>query len=174
MEPALIPTATPGVLRRQQGVVLLLLRLGMAAVFVRAAVPKIRAPDLFALDVHNYQMLPAVGVNAMAIVLPWVELVVGVCIGLGVWRRACALVMTALLAVFTAALLTATARGLNISCGCFEVGAEAGHGSLVWAVLRDLFYLAVAIALLRWPEGPRPLDLVLPHRKRAQALSSLR
>ena len=173
MEPA-NRSETPGILRRQQGVLLLLLRLGMAGVFVVAAVPKLQAPDLFALDVHNYQMLPAVGVNATAILLPWLEVLVGVLIGLGVWRRACALVMSSLLVVFTIALVTASARGLNISCGCFEVGAEAGHGSLVWAVLRDLFYLAVALALVRWPDGPRPLDLILPHRKRAQALSSLR
>ena len=168
-------TAAPVAWRqRAAATFLLLVRLGMAAVFVGAAAPKIADPDLFALSIHNYQMLPAWGVNALAILLPWIELVAGVCLGLGLWRRASALVMAALLVVFMVALGAAAARGLNISCGCFEVDAEGGHGSLVWAALRDILFLAAAIVLVRYADGPRPIDLVLRHRKRAQALSSLR
>ncbi|MFQ5601120.1 MAG: MauE/DoxX family redox-associated membrane protein [Candidatus Krumholzibacteriia bacterium] len=146
---------------RAAGAVLLLLRLGMAAVFVGAAVPKIAEPDLFALAVHNYQMLPAWGVNGMAIALPWLELVIGLCLGLGIWRRASALIMAVLMVVFMIALASAKARGLDIACGCFEVGAEAEHSSLVLDVLRDLAFLAGAVILVRWDEGPRPLDLLL-------------
>jgi len=51
--------------------ILLLVRLGMAAVFIAAAVPKIREPDLFAASVFNYKMLPPWGVNSLALVLPW-------------------------------------------------------------------------------------------------------
>ncbi len=49
---------------------LLLVRLGMAGVFIVAAIPKIQSPDLFASDVFNYQMMPAWGVNVLAVGLP--------------------------------------------------------------------------------------------------------
>ncbi len=139
--------------------VLLLVRLGMAAVFIAAALPKIQSPDLFASDVFNYQMLPNWGVNVVAIGLPWLELVVGVCLGLGIWTRASALWMAGMMVVFMIALASATARGLDISCGCFEVGAEGGHGSLVWAVLRDVAFLVGALALVKFQDAPSPIDL---------------
>ncbi len=139
--------------------VLLLVRLGMAAVFIAAALPKIQSPDLFASDVFNYQMLPNWGVNVVAIGLPWLELVVGVCLGLGIWTRASALWMAGMMVVFMIALASATARGLDISCGCFEVGAEGGHGSLVWAVVRDVAFLVGALVLVKFHDAPSPIDL---------------
>lgn len=147
--------------------VLLLVRLGMAAVFIAAALPKIAAPDLFALSVHNYQMLPAWGVNAVAVLLPWLELVIGVCLGLGIWTRASAVIMTGLMIVFMIALASAAARGLSISCGCFEVGEGAEHSSsLIWAALRDVAFLLGSVLLVRFGGGPRPLALLTRTRER--------
>jgi uncharacterized membrane protein YphA (DoxX/SURF4 family) len=136
--------------------VLLALRWGMAAVFIAAAIPKIAAPDLFAGNVHNYQILPAWGVNVLAIVLPWLELLSGVGLALGIWSRACAVTMAALLLVFTSAYVSARVRGLDIACGCFEVGSEAEPASALWIALRDLALL-LAAGLLAWFDGgPRP------------------
>jgi uncharacterized membrane protein YphA (DoxX/SURF4 family) len=141
---------------------LLVLRLGMSGVFIVAAIPKIASPDLFAADVFNYQMLPHAVVNALAVGLPWLELVVGICLGVGIWTRASALIMTGMMVMFMIALASATARGLDISCGCFEVGAEGGegHGALIKAALRDLVFLAATLLLVRFHDAPRPLDLL--------------
>ena len=157
--------ARPARWRRAVPLVLVLLRLGMAAVFIGAAIPKIAAPDLFALSVHNYQMLPAWGVNALAIFLPWLELVVGACLAVGVWSRASALVMAAMMVVFMVALASAAARGLSISCGCFEVGEHPEQSSLVWAALRDVVFLAAAVILVRCDGGPSPLGMVWARRR---------
>ena len=137
---------------------LLVLRLGLAAVFLAAAVPKITAPVSFAVAVSNYKMLPPWGVNAVALVLPWLELLVGLCLAIGIWRRACALVMAVLMVVFMIGFASATARGLDIACGCFEVGDHAKASSPVRVVARDLALLAAALLLLRFDFGPRPLD----------------
>ena len=145
--------------QRVVAVGLFLLRLGMAAVFIGAALPKIAAPDLFALAVHNYQILPAWGVNALALFLPWLELIIGLCLGLGLWSRASALLMAGLMVVFMIALVSAAGRGLSISCGCFEVGEHAaGASTLVWAALRDLGFLVAALPLVRFDAGPSPLQ----------------
>ena len=152
-------SAAPGHMRLVR-IGLLLLRLAMAMVFTVAAIPKIREPDLFALAIFNYHVLPAWGVNTLALVLPWVELCIGACLGLGIWRRASALVMAALLVVFMGAYISARARGLDLACGCFEVGKEAKPASPLWVVLRDLAFLAAAVVLVRFDGGPRPVDLL--------------
>lgn len=147
-----------------QGAFLLALRWGMAAVFIGAAIPKIQEPDLFALSIYNYQMLPAWGVNVLAVLLPWLELIIGIGLAVGIWTRACAVTMAGLMMVFLVALIVAALRGLNISCGCFEVGEEAGPSSLVWAALRDVAFLLAAWILVRTGGGPRPLDLIRPKK----------
>jgi uncharacterized membrane protein YphA (DoxX/SURF4 family) len=137
---------------------LLVVRLGLAAVFVAAAIPKITAPAAFAVAISNYKMLPPWGVNALALTLPWLELLIGVFLALGIWRRACALVMAVLMVVFMIGFGSATARGLDIACGCFEVGENAPASSPVRVVARDLALLTASLLLLRFDFGPRPLD----------------
>ena len=137
---------------------LFVLRLGMAAVFLAAAIPKITAPAAFAVAVSNYKMMPPWGVNTLALVLPWLELLIGVFLVIGIWRRACALAMAILMVVFIAGFASATARGLDIACGCFEIGEHAKASSPVRVVARDLSLLAASLLLLRFDFGPRPLD----------------
>jgi uncharacterized membrane protein YphA (DoxX/SURF4 family) len=139
-------------------VMLTLLRLGMAAVFLTAAVPKIQAPDLFAASVLNYKILPPWGINTMAIVLPWLELILGVLLALGIWVRACTVWMGILIVTFMIAFVSATSRGLDISCGCFEVGEHAKPTSVWWVVLRDSAFLAAAAALFRFGGGFAPFE----------------
>jgi len=151
---------------------LLVLRYVVAAVFIVFAIPKIAAPDLFAGNIHNYQMLPAWAVNTMALVLPWLELFVGLGLALGLWSRAAALIVTGLMIVFIIAYAAARARGLDIACGCFEVGQEAAPSSAVWVVLRDAGLLVAGVLLVRFDGGPRPVDLVRRLRRRGPAFAA--
>jgi uncharacterized membrane protein YphA (DoxX/SURF4 family) len=139
---------------RTRAILLLALRLGLAAVFITAAIPKIAAPDLFAGNVFNYKILPPWGVNTLALVLPWLELFAGVGLALGVWPRACAWIMAGLMVVFMAAFVSARARGLDISCGCFEIGTHAKPTSALWVVVRDMSFLLAALAIVRFGAGP--------------------
>jgi uncharacterized membrane protein YphA (DoxX/SURF4 family) len=135
-------------------VLLVVLRLAMAAVFIAAALPKIRDPDLFAAAIFNYKMLPPWGVNTLALVLPWLELAIGVLLALGVWVRASAAWMVVLMIAFMTAFVSATARGLDIACGCFEVAEGAKPTSPWWVVLRDSAMLGAAVVLWRFGGGP--------------------
>jgi uncharacterized membrane protein YphA (DoxX/SURF4 family) len=151
--------------------VLIVLRYTVAVVFIVFAIPKIAAPDLFAGNIHNYQMLPSWAVNTMALVLPWLELFVGLGLALGIWSRASAFVVAGLMIVFIVAYASARARGLDIACGCFEVGQEAKAGSAVWVVLRDVGLLVAAGLLVRFDGGPSPADLVRRAIRRKPALA---
>jgi len=127
-------------------------RLSLCGIFVAASVPKILAPHDFAVAVFRYQMLPYPLVNLLAIFLPWIELVAALALLTPAYKDAAAFILLGLLVVFTAAIATDLVRGINISCGCFSVSAEAGR--IGWLeVLRDLAFMALAV--LTWKFPPR-------------------
>jgi uncharacterized membrane protein YphA (DoxX/SURF4 family) len=107
-----------------------------------AALAKLGDLPSFAVQIHNFRILPVPLENLAAVVLPWVELVAALSLVLGVRRRAGAVVATGLLAVFTLAVAAALARGLDIECGCFGTAdaSRVGLGKL----LQNLALLAVA------------------------------
>ena len=147
---------------------LFVLRLGLATVFIVAAVPKIASPDLFAGAIFNYQMLPPWGVNVVALVLPWFELFVGVCLALGIWSRASALLVAGMMLLFIGAFSIAKARGLDIACGCFEMGKAEKPTAVAWVLVRDLGICAAAFLVARFADAPGLLALPRAVRRRAR------
>jgi uncharacterized membrane protein YphA (DoxX/SURF4 family) len=123
------------------------LRLGLGGLFVVTGALKIADPGAFALEIHNYQLMPALA-PVLAATLPSVELAVGGALVAGTrpWVRAGALATFALMVVFTIAVGSAVLRGINISCGCF--GAGSGPVTLM-TVVRDLALLAASAAVYR-------------------------
>jgi cobalt-zinc-cadmium efflux system protein len=122
-------------------------RLTLAGIFIYASLEKIAQPAAFAKDVYNYQILPDALINLTAIVLPWLELFLGLCLLAGFWLPGAVLTANGLLVVFLAALVFNLARGLDINCGCFSTGSVAPAVSAGWYLLRDMGFLAVGIFL---------------------------
>lgn len=135
-----------------------LARFAVAAIFLMACIAKIRNPELFALAVHRYRLLPGEWVNLVAIVMPWIELTCGLAVlaAPARWRAAGALLIAGMLATFTVAISLNLLRGIEASCGCFSTRADAAvsdgwnlvrNGALIWlalAVLIDAFRPAAA------------------------------
>lgn len=102
-------------------------RLVLAAVFLWAAVAKLREPWLiFAASIDSMQILPEPAVLFVARVLPWAELALGVLLVFSIQMRYVASFATVLLAVFLSILLWSYARGLQVDCGCFGPGESLG------------------------------------------------
>ncbi|NJB67009.1 hypothetical protein GGQ74_000649 [Desulfobaculum xiamenense] len=116
----------------------------LGLVFIAAAVDKVLHPALFAQVVVNYQILPPVLINPVAMVLPWLEFACGAALACGVMRRGASVIITGMLAVFIGLMWYNISRGLDISCGCFSVRPGA-RGDMMISVWRDtvLFSLAV-------------------------------
>lgn len=121
-------------------------RLALGLILLAASVDKILHPAAFARAVHNYQFLPDLLVNAVALVLPWLEAVLGCLLLAGVLLPGAVLVSTVLLAVFTGALGYNLARGLNVSCGCFSASVGSDPATL-WTLARDLLFLGLGVFL---------------------------
>jgi uncharacterized membrane protein YphA (DoxX/SURF4 family) len=139
-----------------------LLRILIGAVFLYASYDKILHPGDFARAVHNYQILPAAAVNPVGVVLPWMELLLGIFLVMGAWLPGATVLSTLLLAVFNGALIFNLTRGLDVSCGCFSTQI-AGSPATWWTAAGDLALLTVSIYLSVLvfsspPDAPGPRD----------------
>jgi uncharacterized membrane protein YphA (DoxX/SURF4 family) len=121
----------------------------VAAIFVYASVDKILHPTAFAKMVYNYQILPGGLINATAIVLPWLELFLGILLLLGVWEPGAVLTANALLVAFFGALVFNALRGLDVQCGCFSTSPGRPQGLMAWYLVRDSSFLLLG-AFLFW------------------------
>lgn len=126
-------------------VVFVLIRLILGAIFIGAGIPKILDTASFAGMVYNYQLLPDVLINVVAITLPWVEVTVGCLMIVGVWLPGAVAIYNLLMISFLSALAFNVWRGLNISCGCFSTDSEELIN--VVTIFRDLMIFGGALYL---------------------------
>jgi uncharacterized membrane protein YphA (DoxX/SURF4 family) len=125
----------------------------LGAVFIAAAAPKIADPPAFAKAIWAYRIFPAWSVHPAALVLPWLEMICGVALALGLKVRAATTWVALLLAAFILSLSVDLARGLPVDCGCFGAGeaprSEAQRlASMRWDLLRDAGLLLLAAQAL--------------------------
>ena len=135
-------------------------QIALGIVFVVAAIPKIGDPPAFAHMIYNYRLLPGGAINAMALVMPWVEMLVGIALILGVWKREAAVVAGILLLVFLVAIGVNLARGHAVDCGCFDVRSagksrEQLLAEMRWVLLRDVGLLLLVAQVIAATGPPR-------------------
>lgn len=134
-------------------------QLALGAIFVIAAIPKIADPPSFAHMIYNYRLVPGSLINLSALVMPWVELLAGLALILGVWKAAARTVIGFLLAVFIIAISINLARDNAIDCGCFNV-ADRGktHEQRIFDMKVDVFRdlgMLLMVGQLWWAEKRR-------------------
>lgn len=129
--------------------IVLACRVVLGALFVWAAVAKLPDMAAFAQDVANYRIVAPVLVPFVASSVVGIELLAGIALVTGWMARPAAIVIAALLAVFTVFLTQALLRGIDLRCGCFGGDEPASW----WTVARDLAMLAAAIAVARGPSA---------------------
>lgn len=107
--------------------IVLLVRLVLVAAFLLAAIPKIQDPVAFAISVESYRILTGQAVLWVALVLPWLELVIGFGLLIPKMRRASSLLIMLLLFIFVGLHTSAWIRGLDIDCGCFAIESVSSN-----------------------------------------------
>ena len=98
----------------------------VGAVLLVAGLPKVRDRELMIRVVRGYRVLPDGMASIAGTLLPWVEIVLGLALVLGVAPRVSGYLAAALFAVFLVGLSVNLIRGRrDLDCGCFAFGGGA-------------------------------------------------
>ena len=107
--------------------------------------------DRFTRDIANYQLLPQPFDAWAAYTVPWLEVVAGLCLMLGFFRRGAILMLFGLVLGFSTFIGWAWAHQLDISCGCHGSDAPIRY----WAKAAELLFYLIALIGLWCAEGRR-------------------
>ena len=128
----------------------LVARLVTGGVWLVAGALKLPEPAESVRAVRAYDLLPESVVPTVGHLLPVLEVVVGLCLVLGVLTRVTAAVSALLFLAFVIGIASAWARGLEIECGCFGGGGTKAGASSEYPleIARDLGLLLVSCWLV--------------------------
>jgi uncharacterized membrane protein YphA (DoxX/SURF4 family) len=148
---------------RALDVVGLLARLVLGGALLLAGALKVGNPVGSARAVQAYDVLPFEVARYVGYGLPYLEVVVGALLVLGLFTRATAAIGTLLMIAFVIGIAQAWARGLTIDCGCFGGGGQVAANETKYGreILRDLAFVACGAWLLWRPRTLASLDRVL-------------
>lgn len=136
-------------------------QIALGAIFVAASIPKIIDPPSFAHMIYNYRLVPGFALNAIALGMPWLEMLCGLALIIGVWRRSAAAIIGAMLIAFIVALSINLVRDNAVNCGCFDLSsANKSHeeliGDMKFVIVRDIGMLLMVGQIL-WASAKRRL-----------------
>ena len=120
---------------------ILITRILLGLIFIIASIDKIIDPAGFARDISNYHFVPFGFENIIAIILPWLELFIGLGLILGIMVDGASVISGILLILFIILIFQATIRGFNIDCGC---GLKEGELVGWRKIFEDLIFLSGA------------------------------
>jgi putative oxidoreductase len=135
--------------------------------FIFAALCKIYQPLEFVQAIENYQLVSGSIARYISFVLPWVELIAGFLLIIGLFTRVAIRIIVVLLIIFTGTISITLARGLQIDCGC---GFNCFTGTLpndlisVITLVREFFFLFICYPILFFEDRWMSLDHYLKNR----------
>ena len=147
---------------------LLIVRIILGLILVLAAIGKIPAQAKFVDVVSHYGLLPWSLAQVYGIILPWLELILGTCLILGLFTRIAAGVSILMIISFIIANGTAVYSENIMECGCFGLLYE-GTGYVTYvktsdALVIDIFMIIMALILLLFSAGIWSLDSLIWHK----------
>lgn len=133
------------------------LRAGLGGLFCLAAFKKLQDPQSFAEAIKGFRVVDHNQLGSListgAFVIPWVEMIAGALLILGLWSRASALAIGLALMAFIAGLLSVLARRIDASCSCFGDLNLFCSSTVGWCqVIRNLVLMVPALYLI-WRGG---------------------
>ena len=121
-------------------------RIILGAVFLWASFGKILEPGDFARSISNYHIVPFGIENIVALILPWLELLIGMGLILGIMVDGSVQISAILLIMFILMIGQAMLRGFNIECGC---GLKEGEMIGLNKILENIVILGGAYIVMQ-------------------------
>jgi uncharacterized membrane protein YphA (DoxX/SURF4 family) len=143
--------------------VIALLRIALGAVFIFASVEKVADPTAFTVAINGYKIVSSGPALIIATILPWMELLCGLGMILGVFVRGSALLALCMLNLFSVAVIAALWRGLDISCGCYTQDPTAERIGW-WKLGENLVLIGMSFLVFRRSSSAFTLEHYLQNR----------
>jgi len=139
-------------------VLVLSIRLGLAALLFAAAWHKLREFEHFAATVAGYRLLPAALAGPVAVLLVCIECALAICLLLA-FSPAVGAGVALLLSLYALAITVNLLRGrADIDCGC--TGPAAGRSGLSWGLVGRNACLVIVALLAALPVTGRSLSVL--------------
>ena len=126
---------------------LIILRLIVGGFFVFASLDKLMNQEAFARAIYNYKFLPDIFINIFAIIIPYIELITGLLLIAGIFKRGSSFLISFMLVIFIIALSQAYAKGLDINCGCFSLETVGQKDDILLRIVEDILLLIASILI---------------------------
>lgn len=136
-------------------------RMLVGGIFVWSGASHLANPYYFLSTVYQYELTNAPIGAVIASFLPFLELVLAVCLLGNICPRAAWLLTSLLLLSFVAVQGSALARGLRISCGCFgpEINRPIDAMSISFTAALAVLSILATISMRRLqPDRPSPVQ----------------
>ncbi len=136
-------------LKNGLNIIVLFARILIGGILIYASIGKIIDVGEFASAINNYHIIPFGLENSFAIILPWLELIVGICLIFGLFVDGAAFLVVIMMVTFIIAITFAILSGYNIECGC---GLKPGEMVGVRKIIEDITYLILAWMIIKRPK----------------------
>jgi uncharacterized membrane protein YphA (DoxX/SURF4 family) len=116
----------------------LIFRVILGIIFIYASYDKILDPAGFSKNIHNFHVTPIAVENLAALIIPWMELIIGVFLIFGVFLEGSTSITIGLYIFFIIILSQAVFRGIDVHCGCFKTVADVGVTDLRMELIKHI------------------------------------
>ncbi|MBN2031126.1 DoxX family membrane protein [bacterium] len=123
------------------------LRFGFGILLIFSSWHKIRSPFEFAEAIENYRILGEGLSRWVAVWVPYLEILTGFLLILGIWIDAAVLINALFMLVFLILVGQAYFRNLDIQCGCYAFDEDSRIR--LTKLLENLFLLCSGMGLIR-------------------------
>ena len=124
----------------------------MGTVFIYASYSKILDPTSFSNNIHNYGVTSIYIENLISLILPWVELFIGLGLISGLKYEASVDLSIYMMILFVFLIAQAYLRGKSIDCGCFlsDISLEDAatkRFDMLKRIMEDIVFLILLFTL---------------------------
>ena len=124
----------------------------MGIVFIYASYSKILDPISFSNNIQNYGVTPIYIENLISLILPWIELFIGIGLISGIKYKASIDISIYMMIAFILLISQAYLRGKSIDCGCFfnDISAENAatkRFDMLKRIMEDIVFLILLFTL---------------------------
>lgn len=123
-------------------------------------IPKMLSPLDFAYSIKAFKLgFSEDQIILLAFIIPWMELIAGLCVLLGAWTRSAALLIAMLMLAFMGGIASLMIRNLDVNCPCFGAIKMFCTGPLgACHLIRNTGFTLAAAFLVVFGSGPVAID----------------